>query len=155
NQLQSITIQDKFAYVSSVCASPKGPVGAVTTVAPPNLANIKTTTHGVVSVIDLAHDQEATSATASLHQKFDGVFTMGSVADDGTRRYPAVPEDVGFVPGTGISYVVANGSDAVFRVRYDFANGSAISELGATNNPFINLNPTGIAANASGQNPIG
>ncbi|HEY8074572.1 MAG TPA: YncE family protein [Labilithrix sp.] len=151
NQLQSITIQDKYAYVSSICASPKGPVGAAGT----NLANIKTTTHGVVSVIDLSNDQEKTGATASLHKKFDDVFTMGNVTDDGTRRYPAVPEDIGFVPGAGVSYVVANAADAVFRVRYDFANGSAISELGATNNAFINLSPTGIAANASGQNPIG
>src|SRR5262249_20797611 len=52
NQLQSITLNGHFAYVSSICASPKGPVGAITTVSPPNLANIKTTTHGMVSVID-------------------------------------------------------------------------------------------------------
>lgn len=155
NQLQSITIQDHYAYVSSICASPKGPVGAITTVQPANLANIKTTTHGVVSVIDLATDQEVQSATASMHSRFDKLFAERNVADDGTRRYPAVPADIGFVKGGGVGYVVANAADSVFRVRYDFAAASAISEIGAPNQTHINLNPTGIAADKSGQNPIG
>ena len=156
NQLQSITIQDRFAYVSSICASPKGPVGVVTPAGqPPNFANVKTTTHGVVSVVDLASDTEVTGSTASLHARFDKLFTDRSVADDGTRRYPAVPADIGFVKGGGVSYVVANGSDAVFRVRYDFAGGSAVSDVGAPNQTHIDLNPAGISAEKSGQNPIG
>lgn len=154
NQLQSITIQDKFAYVSSICASPKGPVGATATT-PPNLANIKTTTHGVVSVVDLSNDQEVQSATATLHARFDKMFTEKAVPDDGTRRYPAVPSDIGFVKGGGVAYVAANASDAVFRVRYDLAQASAITEVGAPNQNFINVNPAGIAADKSGQNPIG
>jgi hypothetical protein len=155
NQLQSITIQDKYAYVSSVCASPKGPVGAITTVTPANLSNIKTTTHGVVSVIDLSNDQEVTSATATLHSRFDKMYAERKVEDDGTRRYPAVPADIGFVKGGGVGYVVANAADSVFRVRYDLAAASTITEVGAPNQTFINLNPTGIAADKSGQNPIG
>lgn len=155
NQLQSITIQDKYAYVSSVCASPKGPIGAVTTVDPPNLANIKTTTHGAVSVIDLTSDKEVPASTASLHQKFDAEFTKRATPDDGTRRYPAVPSDIGFVKGGGVGYVVSNGADTVFRVQYDLTQASKISEVGAANNAFINLNPAGIPADKSGQNPIG
>ncbi|MBS2016083.1 MAG: YncE family protein [Deltaproteobacteria bacterium] len=155
NQLQSITIQDKFAYVSSICASPKGPIGAVTTVDPPNLANIKTTTHGVVSVIDLSSDKEVPASTASLHQRFEAEFTKRALADDGTRRYPAVPSDIGFVKGGGVGYVVSNGADSVFRVQYDLTQASRIAEVGAANNAFINLNPAGIPAEKSGQNPIG
>lgn len=154
NQLQSITIQDKYAYVSSVCASPKGPVGATATT-PPDLSNIKTTTHGAVSVIDLTSDKEIPASTASLHQKFDAEFTKRATADDGSRRYPAVPADIGFVKGGGVGYVVANAADTVFRVQYDLAGASKISEVGATNSAFINLNPTGIPAEKSGQNPIG
>ena len=155
NQLQSITIQGKFAYVSSVCASPKGPVGVVTTTATPDVSNVKTTTHGVVSVIDLTTDQEVTAATASLHAKFDAEYTKRVVVDDNTRRYAAVPSDIGFVKGGAVAYVAANGADSVFRVQYDPAQASAITEVGAPSNLFIDLNPTGIAADKSGQNPIG
>jgi hypothetical protein len=155
NQLQSITIQGKFAYVSSVCASPKGPVGVVTTGATPDVSNVKTTTHGVVSVIDLGTDQEVTQATASLHAKFDAEYTKRAVADDNTRRYAAVPVDIGFVKGGSVAYVAANGADSVFRVQYDPTQASTIAEVGAPSNVFINLNPTGIAPEKSGQNPIG
>ncbi|HVH46057.1 MAG TPA: YncE family protein, partial [Labilithrix sp.] len=136
NQLQSITIQGTFAYVSSVCASPKGPVGVVTPAGgQPNVANIKTTTHGAVSVIDLASGTEVTSATASLHARFDEQFAKKQLADDGSRRYPAVPSDIGFVRGGQVGYVVANAADAVFRVRYD-ATTSSIIEVSSPTQPF-------------------
>jgi hypothetical protein len=157
NQLQSITIQDHFAYVSSICASPKGPIGVVTpTGGTPNPANVKTTTHGAVSVIDLATDKEVQASTSSLHAKFNAELDKRTLADDGaSRRYPAVPADIGFVRGAGVAYVVSNGADALFRVRYDFTQASPIMELGAPSAAFINLNPAGIAADKSGQNPIG
>ena len=155
NQLQSITIQDKYAYVSSICASPKGPIGVVTTVAPADVSNVKTTTHGVVSVIDLTTDKEVTAGTASLHARFDAEYTKRATADDATRRYAAVPADIAFVKGGGVAYVAANGADSVFRVQYDLAQASAIAEVGAPSNVFINLNPSGIAPEKSGQNPIG
>jgi hypothetical protein len=154
NQLQSITIQDKYAYVSSICASPKGPVGVVAT-ATPDVSNVKTTTHGAVSVIDLTTDKELAAATSSLHAKFDAEYTKRTTPDDGTRRYAAVPADIGFVKGAGVAYVAANAADSVFRVQYDIAQASNIAEVGAPTNMFINLNPAGIAAEKSGQNPIG
>lgn len=155
NQLQSITIQDKFAYVSSICASPKGPVGVVTTTPTPDVSNVKTTTHGAVSVIDLTTNQEVKAATSSLHAKFDAEFKKRNIADDGSRRYAAVPADIGFVKGTGAAYIAANAADAVFRVQYDTKGASGTVEVGAANQAFINLNPAGIAAAKSGQNPIG
>ncbi|MBX3188417.1 MAG: YncE family protein [Labilithrix sp.] len=155
NQVQSITIQDKYAYVSSICASPKGPIGVVATVTPADVSNVKTTTHGMVSVIDLTTDKEVTAATTSLHHQFDVEYAKKNVPDDGTRRYAAVPTDIAFVKGNGVAYVAANAADAVFRVRYDLAQASAVAEVGAPNNMFINLNPAGIEADKSGQNPVG
>jgi DNA-binding beta-propeller fold protein YncE len=146
NQLQSITVNGGFAYVTSICASPKGPIGATTDV-PPKLDNIKTTTHGVVSVIDLASNAEATGATASLHKSFDTF--LGDVAG---RRLPLVPIDMAFVPGTNVAYVPANGSDAMFRVLYDGANAPSV---GSPTQPFINLAPAAFAAASKGQLPIG
>ncbi|MCA9585511.1 MAG: YncE family protein [Myxococcales bacterium] len=155
NQLQSITIHDKYAYVASICASPKGPTGVVTPGGVADVSNVKTTTHGAVSVIDLASDKEVTGATASLNARFDGLYTARSTPDDGSRRYPGVPVDVGFVRGGGVGYVASNAGDAVFRVQYDLASGSSIGEVGAPNQLFINLSPATAPAGKQGQNPIG
>lgn len=145
NQLQSITISGKYAYVSHVCASPRGPTGG-------GEANFKTTTHGAVSVIDLAAGTEVKAGTQSLHRKFDELFTQRATADGG-RKYPAVPNDIAFVKDSNVGYVASNAMDAVFRTRYDDAG--AYSESGATNSLFIDTNPAGIAAAGSGKNPIG
>jgi hypothetical protein len=155
NQLQSITIQDRYAYVSSVCASPKGPVGVIATAVPPDVSNVKTTTHGVVSVIDLTTDTEIGRSTASLMQRFDAEYVRRALPDDATRRYAGVPADIAFVKGGGVAYVAANAADSVFRVQYDLNQGSIITEVGSPTNMFINLNPTDIPAARSGQNPIG
>lgn len=131
NQLQSITIQDKYAYVSSICASPKGPVGVIATATPPDVSNVKTTTHGVVSVIDLTTDKELVGSTSSLMAKFNDEYTKRTLPDDGTRRYAGVPADIGFVKGGGVGYVAANAADSVFRVRYDLAQASTVAEVGS------------------------
>jgi mono/diheme cytochrome c family protein len=153
NQLQSITLNGNFAYVASVCASPKGPIGVVATATPPDVSNVKTTTHGAVSVFDLRTDTE-TKGTSSLHARFDEAFRTKTIADDGSRRYPLVPSDVAFVPGGGVSYIVANGTDAVFRVRYDAAT-SEVAEVSSSTQPFINLAPAGLAPALQGKNPVG
>ncbi len=152
NQLQSITISGKQAFVTSVCASPKGPTGVVTTATPPDVSNVKTTTHGAVSVFDIDSGNEVATGTASLHDKFDKLYTSKAAPDDGSRRYPIVPSDIGFVPGSAIGYVPANGSDAVFRVRYD--DKGAFQEAGATNQNFINLTTPATEPNR-GRLPIG
>lgn len=152
NQLQSITLVDRYAYVSSICASPKGPIGAVTTSTPANLSNVKTTTHTLVSVVDLVNDTEVAGTRKTLHKAFDELFV--GKPDDGTRRYPATPADIAFVEGTGVAYVAANGADGLFRVKYDLAAGSSIAEVGSPTAPFVDLNPSG-ADERAGQNPIG
>ncbi len=182
NQLQSITLNGGFGYVTSVCASPKGPTGpkvtttACTTVADcsalnlvdpacvqptsiatgsvcVDLASVKTTTAPLVSVIDTANNTEATAGTASLNSKFRDYYVNAGVPDTAQRRYPLFADDMSFVPGTGVGYVSANGADAVFRVQYD-ATG-VIAAVGASTANFIDLNPTGIAAASAGENPTG
>ncbi|MFO0734479.1 MAG: hypothetical protein U0270_01300 [Labilithrix sp.] len=216
NQLQSVTIAGEYAYVSSVCASPKGPLGVFTgpanktcaadaecpgavagsctaakkcstnctqdaecganggkcvaNVCAANVAGVKTTTAPVVSVIDIAKGKEIPQATASLNAKFDAMYTAKGTADDGTRRYPHMPADIGFIPKPifrnghgrpidetpgGDAYVAANAADGVFRVKYDFGQTSAVAEVGSAEGPFIDLNPSGIAPEASGKNPVG
>jgi mono/diheme cytochrome c family protein len=182
NQLQSITLNGGFGYVTSVCASPKGPTGpkvtttACTTVTDcsalnlvdpacvqptstasgsvcVDLASVKTTTAPLVSVIDTTSDAEVTAGTASLNAKFRDLYVKNGVADTAQRRYPLFGNDMSFVPGTGVGYVSANGADAVFRVQYD-TNG-VVAAVGASTANFIDLNPTGIAAASAGENPTG
>jgi len=203
NQLQSIAINQGYAYVTSICASPVGPIGVFTgpnppacargdvdcpggaagscdltkhvcktncttddvcgknggkcgattpNVCAPNVADVKTTTAPVVSVIDLASGAEAHAATASLNALFVQAYTKLGTPDDASRRLPDVPADISFVPNSGVAYFAANGADAVFRVRYE---GAGVAEVGAPNNSFIDLAPPGIAAAAAGKNPIG
>jgi YVTN family beta-propeller protein len=182
NQLQSIALAGNFAYVVSVCASPKGPLGvkATTTTctevadcaalnlvepvcalpfagAPSSLcvdvASVKTTTAPLVSVIDTRTDVEVTSATQSLNAKFDQLFTSNNIAQ-ANRRYPLFANDIGFVPGSTVGYLTANGADAVFRVKIDAATGAFV-EFGASTNAFIDLAPSGINALKAGKAPIG
>ena len=73
------------------------------------------------------------------------------VADDSTRRYPLVADDIAFVPSSGVAYFSANGTDAVFRVKYDAAS-AAIEEVGAgPGKNFIDLGPASLAAEQKGQ----
>ena len=182
NQLQSIALSGSFAYVVSVCASPKGPQGvkATTTAcvdvadcAPLNLiepvcalpfagapsalcvdvASVKTSTAPLVSVIDTRTDVEVVSASQSLNARFEALFVANNTAQ-AARRFPLFANDIGFVPGSTVGYLTANGADAVFRVRADAQTG-ALVEVGASTSSFIDLAPTGIDAAKAGRTPIG
>jgi YVTN family beta-propeller protein len=181
NQLKSIAIAGKYAYVLSVCASPKGPTGPKVTattcstvtdcaslalVSPAcapvdssaassvciDQASTKTTTEPLVSIIDTTSNTEI-DGRVNLNQAWQAAYVAANTPDDNTRRYPLVADDIAFVPGTSISYVSANGADGVFRMRFD-ANSSAVLETGSTVNKFIDLAAASLAANA-GQDPIG
>ncbi|MET0594612.1 MAG: hypothetical protein ABW133_18070, partial [Polyangiaceae bacterium] len=182
NQLQSIALNGSFAYVVSVCASPKGPLGAkVTTTACTDVADcaalnlvepvcalpfagaansvcvdvasVKTSTAPLVSVIDTRTDTEAAGASQSLNAKFDALFVTNNTAQ-ANRRYPLFANDIGFVPGSTVGYLTANGSDAVFRIKVDAMTGGFV-EFGASTNAFIDLAPAGIDALKAGKAPVG
>lgn len=178
NQVGAITINGGFAYVTSICASPVGPIGVFTGKnagsvcnpaqaevdcgfggvctagkCAPNPRNVQSTTHPAVSVIDLA---EGKATTALLDQSFLALYNSKNVPDDASRRLPHIANDIAFLPKSGVAYFSANGADAVFRVRYDVMT-SEILEVGSPNNPdFINLAPGSITNTAlRGQNPVG
>jgi mono/diheme cytochrome c family protein len=182
NQVQSIALNGDFAYVVSVCASPKGPLGvkatttactdvadcaALNLVEPVcalpfagaasalcvDVASVKTSTAPLVSVIDTRTDTEVAGASQSLNARFDALFAASSTAQ-AARRYPLFANDIGFVPGSSVGYLTANGADAVFRVRADATTG-ALVEVGASTNAFIDLAPVGIEAAKAGKAPVG
>ncbi|HEY6879958.1 MAG TPA: YncE family protein [Polyangiales bacterium] len=180
NQLQSIAINDSFAYVLSVCASPKGPLGVkVTTTtctaatdctglvepacitpfagAPNNVcvdvASVKTTTAPVLSIFDTRTGVELASSPENLNARFDALFKTSQV-DATKQRFPLFASEVVFVPGTTVGYVSANGSDAVFRFQTAPKTGE-LQSVGGTTNTYLDLTPAGIAPEKAGKNPIG
>ena len=180
NQLQAIALNGNYAYVVSVCASPKGPLGVKVTTdacttaadcqglvepacvtpfadAPNNVcvdvAGAKTTTAPVLSIIDTRDGHEVGGRGVSLNARFDALYGEQQT-ELGKQRFPLFANDVAFVPGTAVGYVSANGSDAVFRFKVDAKTGE-IESVGGSTNLFIDLAPAGIAAAKAGKNPVG
>jgi DNA-binding beta-propeller fold protein YncE len=204
NQLLNINIQGSFAYVLSICASPKGPIGPFTGPAGPvcttdancpgqvvgsctgtptlrcttnctmdaecganggkcnnnicagNLANVKTTVAPAVTILDLGDGSAI--GTVNLAKEFENNFAARTppIADDGNRRFPLTPTDIGFVPGTVTAYVTGKGSDALFKIDFNATyEATTIDGVGAPNAPFIQLAPAGIDASLTGRLPTG
>jgi YVTN family beta-propeller protein len=154
NQLYAAAINNSRLYVTSVCESPRGPVGPdAAPVAPgTGTSNFKTQVHAAVFVVDLATGKELPAQGLLLTREFDKMYAAASLPDDAGRRMPLIPNDIMFAAGTSFAYVSGYGSDAVFRIAYK-ADGS-LERVGAASQPFINLKPTGGAV-APGELPVG
>jgi len=179
NQLQSIALNGNYAYVVSVCASPKGPLGvkATTTActmtaecegmnlvepacitpfrgAPNNIcvdvSSVKTTTAPVLSIIDTRSNKEIEPGV-NLNAAFAKLYSDRGT-DAAAQRFPLFANDIAFVPGSRVGYVTANGIDAVFRFQTD--DTGKLSEVGASTSLFIDL-LSGLAPDKQGKNPVG
>lgn len=144
NQLQAVTIAGDFAYVSSICASPVGPIGP------------KVNTHPLISVIDTTSDTLVPAGTANIDRNFDAQYAMKATPDTSARRFPHVPADLSVDPVSGEAYIAANGADALFRTVHDPVTGALVS-VGKANAPdFIDLSPAALKQTPkAGQNPVG
>ncbi|MSQ84104.1 MAG: YncE family protein [Myxococcales bacterium] len=196
NQLQAVAINGDWAFVSSVCASPKGLLGPFTGPAAKvcaldadcpgagvgscatlkcktncaadadcganggkctanacevNPASVKTAIGNVLSVIDLK--KNVTASSINLNAKFNDLYVEKQVKDDNSRRFPLVMTDIGFVPDTGIGYASANGSDAVFRFKFNIDG--TLAEVGSTVQLFIDLVNPNYDAKVGGRGPTG
>lgn len=129
NALQSITLAGKYAYVLSVCASPRGPLGVQTPaiacpsgpgsagntecnaggaqegVCQPNntcvdVAPVKTSTAPLLTVIDTTAETPAEVSSANLNQKWFERYVATNVNNDASRRVPLLANDLTFVPST-------------------------------------------------------
>jgi DNA-binding beta-propeller fold protein YncE len=120
----------------------------------PNVANVKTLAASVVSVIDLLTLQAV--ATVSLHREFDRLYDQLGLPDTAARRYPALANDIAFVPGTVQAYVTAGGADALYRVDFDPNYVAAsITSVGDPRRPLIPTAPAGVDASRTGRLPTG
>lgn len=143
NQLQGVSIRGDRAFVTSICASPKGPNG------------VHQFTHPVLSAVDIASATEVSAGPQSLSTAQIARYDAASLAADSpSRRLPLVANDIAFEPTSGDLYITANGTDAVFRAATDAGTG-AISAVGMGTKDFIDLSPSSFATEDQGQNPIG
>ncbi|MDP3275812.1 MAG: beta-propeller fold lactonase family protein [Deltaproteobacteria bacterium] len=147
NQLFSLALNANRLYVTSVCESPRGPTGPVGT----DVRNFQTEIHAVISVINTMTNLEDPAQRVLLNQRLQQQYTTRTTADDGTRRFPLIMNDIQFVAGTNVAYVSAYGSDAVFRVRFN-ADGT-FNEVGTTTSNFVNL--ASLAGADAGRLPVG
>ncbi len=153
NQIASVTVKGANAYVTSTCASPKGPIGVFagknaggtctvgtqaadcgavggvcngSNVCDPNPTDVKATHHPALSIVNLT---ASTATTEVLDAEFDAVAST---------RMPLLPTDLGFIGEVG--YITAMGADAAFRV--DLTGGALVS-VGSVTNDFVNLRKDG------------
>jgi YVTN family beta-propeller protein len=115
NQLFGIVHAQGRLYVTHVCASPKGPVNAVT-----NL-------FAGVSVIDIARAQEdrGTTGSAALASLINA-----QSSNDPNSSLLGVPIAIDFVRSAGVAYVVSQSADVVQRIVYNAQDAAQPIRLG-------------------------
>jgi hypothetical protein len=164
NQVLSAALNGRYLYVTSICASPKGPTGAMFVagskcktdadcvgVGLPRRSecmeercyvsdDVKTTTAPVVHVIDTMEPDGTAAALlpTNLNAEFQKVFDARGVDNDYRRRYPLVPIDIAFTPDGSEAYVVANGADALFRFGAGIGGTVSVGDDSAMQ-PFVDL----------------
>ncbi len=153
NQVGAVNVSGGFVFVTSTCASPKGPIGVfagknagsvctviteaadcgalggtcnpATLTCNPNTTDVKTTTHPAVTILNA---ETGAGSTTLLDAKFD------ALQNNFPKRMPLLPTDIDFI--NNFAYVTGFGTDAVFRMQ---VNAGAIGTAGSANNNFINL----------------
>ena len=134
NQLYGAAISNGRLYVTSMCASPRGPADL----------NFKQKVMPTLFVIDTATNTELASESLVMTKVWEDAYVADGTADDGSRRFPLIPNALAFVPSAAdnIGYITAYGSDAVFRIDIDGASGF-LNEVGSSSNFFMDLGAGG------------
>lgn len=153
NQLYSAAVSADRLYVTSVCASPKGPVdpGPAERVA----NNFKTLLHSAVFVVDTVNNVEVPSERLVLTETLDANYRSDLEVTVSDQRMPLIPTEivVGAPDASGQrqAYLSAMGSSAVYPIAFA-ANGT--SSVGSEGHRFIDLRramPGGLAVLSKGR----
>ncbi len=131
NQLFNIAINNGKAYVTHVCAAPKGPVFRLTNV------------FAAISVIDLATKTEDRGPTGTV-----ALSKLIAQQGDAASSLLGVPIELDFKSGTNVAYVVSQAADKVQRVHFKGQDPRGPIVLGPDSN-FAQIdvrNPGGIKA---------
>jgi mono/diheme cytochrome c family protein len=159
NQLYAATVDGGRLYVTSMCTSPRGPLGPKAKDGTVTDKNFKTLFQPAVFVIDTASNTELPTQGAVLTQMLDGYYRGGE--DASNERMPLIPNDIVFgARGAAGSraYVSALGADAVFPLDYDISG--TLQNIGAPGARYIDANaehglPIGVAVSKVSAYPFG
>jgi DNA-binding beta-propeller fold protein YncE/mono/diheme cytochrome c family protein len=159
NQLYAAAADGGRLYVTSMCTSPRGPLGPKAKDGTVTDKNFKTLFHPAVFVVDTTTNQELPEQRALLTQMLDGYYQNGEDATN--ERMPLIPNDIVFAspsPGGSRAYVSALGADAVFPLDYD--QGGSLQQIGAPGARYIDANaerglPIGVAVSKVSTHPFG
>jgi len=159
NQLYGAAVHDGHLYVTSMCTSPRGPLGPRGSNMQPTAQNFKTLFHPAVFVVDIASGQELPGASRLLTRQLSDYYDAGE--EDSQARMPLIPNDIAFRARedgeTANAYVTALGADAVFRLDYDA--GGTLLGIGSPGARYIDTGrvsslPVGVAVSRSSSPPF-
>lgn len=149
NQLYAAAVEGRRLFVTSMCASPEGPLGP----APDNAANFKTVVHPTVFVIDTESNQELPELRMLLNAELE---QRGSSGADPLPRMPLIPNDLVFAAselageGSSKGCLTAMGSNAVYCLRLD--GDGRLQDIGSSAFRHVDLAARGFK---HGHMPIG
>jgi DNA-binding beta-propeller fold protein YncE/mono/diheme cytochrome c family protein len=149
NQLYAAAAHGDRLYVTSMCASPAGPLGPVKLAdGSTSTANFKTLVHPSVFVVDTTQNVEVPQERVVLTQVLEQQYANDQATD---RKFPLIPNDIVATELAGRSdlLLTALGTDALFRVEY---NQVKTALVGSPGQRFADLRPKDQAA---GRLPIG
>lgn len=154
NQLYSAAVSGDRLYVTSVCASPSGPVEP----GPPGATasnNFKTLLHSAVFVVDTTKNQEVTSERVVLTDALDANYRSDAMGSASDQRMPLLPTEIVVAApdasGRRQAFLSAMGSSALYPITFE-ADGMA--NIGAAGRRFIDLKramPVGLAVLSEGR----
>lgn len=135
NQLYAAAVDHARLYVTSMCTSPRGPLGPTAKDGTATDRNFKTLFHPAVFVVDTATNQELPLQGHLLTQVLDAYYQPTGSEDPADERMPLIPNDIAFIDAGAVgshAYLSALGADALYRLDYD-ASGrlTAIGDPGA------------------------
>jgi hypothetical protein len=155
NQLYAAATANDRLFVTSMCASPEGPLGFDGNNSDPN-ANFKTIVHPAVFVIDTRTNRELPEQGWLLTRALEQRYAQDPASE---RRMPLIPNDLAVTAGAApgaigphATCITAFGADAVFCVHYDPRGG--LLEIGARGRRYLDL-AAAHGAQIPGRLPIG
>jgi hypothetical protein len=162
NQLYAAAIDGDRLFVTSMCASPEGPLGPPLAPKPASPANFKTVMHPVLFVIDTDTNKELPEQRQVLTRELEFRYAAddAEAAPDelSKKRMPLIPNDIAFAAPSGsranaprTACVTAMGANAVFCMRRD--SDGILLDIGSPGQRYIKLEAgNGVA---SGRLPVG
>ncbi len=152
NQLYAAASSGDRLFVTSVCASPLGPLEA----GPPGelqTNNFKTILHSAVFAIDTKTNKAVAEEALVLTSALDRAYAGDTMSPE--HRMPLIPNDIVVAPpaedGTRQGYISAFGSSAVYPLLFAAGGGAT---FGSDGHRFIDLGaalPVGLALLSNGR----